>query len=154
MSDKINVPTPFLVKILHPSAQVPSKSTQEASGYDLCAVEYHLVDPGTWVAVPTGIAIELTPSYELQIRSRSGLAAKHGVTVLNSPGTIDSDYRGEIKVLLINHGTEPFEIMPGDRIAQAVLGLVWCPESLYLGTPTDQLSDTKRGTGGFGSTGT
>jgi dUTP pyrophosphatase len=99
--------------------------------------------------VPTGLVIALPSGYEAQVRPRSGLAAKHGVTVLNSPGTIDADYRGEINVLLINHGTSPFTIRRGERIAQMVIAAVVQVEL----TPVTSLSVTERGGGGFGSTG-
>jgi dUTP pyrophosphatase len=99
--------------------------------------------------VPTGLTIALPDGYEAQVRPRSGLAAKHGVTVLNAPGTVDADYRGEINVILINHGTEPFTIRRGERIAQMVIASVARAEFV----PKNQLSATDRGSGGFGSTG-
>jgi dUTP pyrophosphatase len=99
--------------------------------------------------VPTGLAIALPQGFEAQVRPRSGLAAKHGVTVLNSPGTIDADYRGEISVILINHGAEPFAIRRGERIAQMVIA----PVVQARLNPVDSLPDTGRGSGGFGSTG-
>jgi dUTP pyrophosphatase len=99
--------------------------------------------------IPTGLTIALPPGYEAQVRPRSGLAAKHGVTVLNSPGTIDADYRGEISVLLINHGTEPFTVRRGERIAQMVIAPVSRAELVL----SSSLSTTDRGSGGFGSTG-
>ena len=99
--------------------------------------------------VPTGMAIALPDGYEAQIRPRSGLAAKHGVTVLNSPGTVDADYRGEVKVLLINHGREPFTLHRGDRIAQMVVA----PVSAVTFVETEMLDETERGEGGHGSTG-
>src|SRR5262249_104089 len=105
--------------------------------------------PGKYVMVPTGLAIALPPGYEAQVRPRSGLAAKHGVTVLNSPGTIDADYRGEINVLLINHGEAPFSIPPAERIPPMVIAPVVQAELV----PATALSGTERGSGGFGSTG-
>ena len=131
---------------------LPSYATPGSAGLDLLAAVAVPVTlgPGTWDAIPTGLTIALPEGWEAQIRARSGLAFKFGVTVLNGPGTIDADYRGEIKVILINHGTSPFVINRGDRIAQMVIApaiqLVW-RESEYL-------PETGRGSGGFGSTGT
>ncbi len=105
--------------------------------------------PGTRAIVPCGFAMALPPGYEAQVRPRSGLAAKHGVTVLNAPGTIDADYRGEVKVILINHGDADFEIRRGDRIAQMVVA----PVSAVTFSERETLDDTERGAGGFGSTG-
>ncbi len=130
--------------------QTPARATPGSSGYDLFASVKGEIPPGGFAAVPTGIKIEIPAGYEGQVRPRSGLAAKHGVTVLNAPGTIDSDYRGEVKVLLINHGTEPFRYEPGMRIAQLVFAKVQAAEF----TVVDQIVDSSRGEGGFGSTGT
>jgi dUTP pyrophosphatase len=105
--------------------------------------------PGAFGKIPTGLALAIPEGFEAQVRPRSGLAAKHGVTVLNSPGTIDSDYRGEIEIILINHGKEPFTVKPGDRIAQ----LVFAPVQAAVFEETASLSRSERGTGGFGSTG-
>jgi dUTP pyrophosphatase len=105
--------------------------------------------PGARALVPTGLTIALPPGYEAQVRPRSGLAAKHGVTLLNTPGTIDADYRGEIGVILINHGDAPFSIRRGERIAQMVIASVVRAELV----PVDTLAATERGSGGFGSTG-
>ncbi len=105
--------------------------------------------PGEFKLVPCGFAIALPPGFEAQVRPRSGLASKHGVTVLNAPGTIDSDYRGEVKALLINHGREHFVVEPGMRIAQLVIAAV----ERVVWQPTDDLSSTARGAGGFGHTG-
>ena len=99
--------------------------------------------------MPTGVAIALPRGFEAQVRPRSGLAAKHGITVLNSPGTIDADYRGEIKVILINHGSQPFELSRGERIAQMVIA----PVTRAILHETDELTETERGAGGFGSSG-
>lgn len=147
----------FRIKKLNPCAVMPTKASKGAAGFDLYSVEYHLIDPGAWAAVGTGFAMAGPSFAELQIRPRSGLAAKHGVTVLNAPGTVDPDYRGEVKVLLINHGREPFEIQPGDRIAQMVIGGIWSTlaeeRPLEIGTFSDTLDETERGVGGFGSTG-
>lgn len=128
---------------------LPSYATSGASGLDLRASEDMLIPPGEWRAVPTGIRISLPLGYEAQIRPRSGLALKNGVTVLNSPGTVDSDYRGEIKVILINHGKEPFLVRKGDRIAQMVIAKVEQVEVVEV----EILDETERGEGGFGHTG-
>ena len=129
----------------------PSYQTIHSSGLDLhAALEKPLqLAPGERRLVPTGIAIALPPGYEAQVRPRSGLALRHGVTLLNSPGTIDSDYRGEIKALLINMGQEPYTIEPGARIAQ----LIFAPVSTIEWEPVDRLPSSVRGSGGFGSTG-
>ena len=129
--------------------RVPAYATADAAGLDLPAAEAVTLSPGGFASVPTGFEIELPRGYEAQVRPRSGLAARHGVTVLNSPGTIDADYRGEIRVLLINHGPEPFAVAPGDRIAQLVVAPV-CRVQVQL---VDALSSTERGAGGFGHTG-
>ncbi|RZN30936.1 dUTP diphosphatase [Bradyrhizobium sp. Leo121] len=132
---------------------LPTYQTADAAGLDLLAAvpeEMPLVlASGKYAMVPTGLTIALPPGYEAQVRPRSGLAAKHGVTVLNSPGTIDADYRGEINVLLINHGEAPFSIRRGERIAQMVIAPVVQAELV----PVTVLSSTERGSGGFGSTG-
>ena len=137
------------VKKLQDNAVIPQYQTKEAAGFDLHAIEDVVIKPGERKLIGTGLAFEIEFGYEVQIRPRSGLAFKHGITVLNSPGTIDSDYRGEIKVLLINHGNEPYEIKKGERIAQAVIAPVIQAEIIEV----DELSDTQRGAGGFGSTG-
>jgi dUTP pyrophosphatase len=134
---------------LHEDAVIPTRGTALAAGLDLCCVEEFILNPGDIKLVPTGLAMELPPSHEGQVRPRSGLAAKHGVTVLNSPGTIDEDYRGEIKVILINHGLRTFIGHKGDRIAQLVVAKVVIPEVVE----TTELSGTQRGESGFGSTG-
>ncbi|QNH71697.1 deoxyuridine 5'-triphosphate nucleotidohydrolase [Rhizobium phage V1VFA-S] len=140
------------VQLLDPKAQVPTYGSEEAAGADLYAAfdeEKRYVLPGERVLVPTGIAIELQPGTEAQVRPRSGLAAKHGITVLNTPGTIDSDYRGEIKVILFNTSLQAFEIKSGDRIAQLVIA----PVIRGVFEVAESLDDTSRGEGGFGSTG-
>jgi dUTP pyrophosphatase len=111
--------------------------------------EVTVIAPGARALVPCGFAMALPLGYEAQVRPRSGLAAKHGVTVLNAPGTIDADYRGEVKVILVNHGQEPFEIRRGDRIAQMVVA----PVSAVTFSERETLDETTRGAGGFGSTG-
>jgi len=137
------------IKKLNQNAQIPAYQTKEAAGFDLHSIEDTIINPGERKLIGTGLAFEIERGYEVQIRPRSGLAFKHGITVLNSPGTIDSDYRGEIKVLLINLGSEPFEIKCGERIAQAVVAPVIQAEIEEV----ENLSDTERGSGGFGSTG-
>ena len=137
------------IKKLKNEAVIPSYQTKEAAGFDLHSIEDVVLKPGERKLIGTGLAFEIEYGYEVQIRPRSGLAFKHGITVLNSPGTIDSDYRGEIKVLLINHSDEEFEIKKGDRIAQAVVASVIQAEIVEV----EELSSTERGEGGFGSTG-
>jgi dUTP pyrophosphatase len=136
---------------LSPLAQLPQYATAGSAGLDLsAAIEAPFaLAPGTFTLVPCGFAIELPPGYEAQVRPRSGLASKHGVTVLNAPGTIDSDYRGEVKVLLINHGLASFPITPGLRIAQLIVS----PVVRVAWDPSDTLSETARGAGGFGHSG-
>ncbi len=132
---------------------LPAYQTAQAAGFDLtAAVPAHApitLMPGAHVLVPTGLSIALPEGFEAQVRPRSGLAAKHGVTVLNSPGTIDADYRGEIQVILINHGVESVEIARGMRIAQIVVATVARASFIEV----DSLDETPRGIGGFGSTG-
>ena len=132
---------------------LPAYQSAHAAGLDLLAAVREnaplVLAPGKHAMVPTGLAIALPDGFEAQLRPRSGLAAKHGVTVLNSPGTIDADYRGEIQVILINHGAEPFTIKRGERIAQMVIA----PVVQAALVDVDELSATDRGTGGFGSTG-
>ena len=129
--------------------ELPAYATAGAAGLDLRAAETATLKPGARVLMPTGIAIALPQHTEAQVRPRSGLAVKHGVTVLNAPGTIDCDYRGEIKVPLINHGSEDFVIARGDRIAQMVIAEVVQAKLLEVAT----LDETRRGAGGFGSSG-
>ena len=143
--------TKVLVKRLNSKAQLPAYKTSGASGMDLMAfiAQPIKLPPNSSCLVPTGLSVAFSDSYELQIRPRSGLAAKNQVTVLNTPGTIDSDYRGEIKVILFNHGKEEFIINNKDRIAQMILA----PIVKMSLDETDDLPDTLRGEGGFGSTG-
>ena len=140
-----------LIKRLSPSVQLPSYKTNGASGMDLMAfIEQPIeLEPGKSCLVPTGLSVAFPEEYEIQIRPRSGLAAKNNITVLNTPGTIDSDYRGELKIILFNHGNENFLINNSDRIAQMILTPVIKME-LH---ETDELPKTVRGEGGFGSTG-
>lgn len=134
------------------SDSVPQYTSAHASGADIQAlIEAPLtLHPGERALVPTGIILEIPEGYEAQVRPRSGLAIRHGITVLNSPGTIDADYRGEVKIILINMGQEPFTIQNGDRIAQMVFAPVIRAEFYH----NPKLSETDRGSGGFGSTGT
>ncbi len=133
--------------------ELPKYETVLAAGADLRAAvpsdSPMVLEPGARALVPTGMAMALPAGYEAQIRPRSGLAYKHGITCLNTPGTIDADYRGEVKVLLINHGSEAFTISRGERIAQMVIAPITQPEFEIV----TALSDTARGSGGFGSTG-
>lgn len=130
---------------------LPRKMSEGASGFDLCAAvaEPVLLKPGERALIPTGIALQMPLQLEAQVRPRSGLAIKHGITCLNTPGTIDADYRGEIKVILINLGREDFIVARGERIAQLVFQTVPRVDLIE----TDQLDDTDRGSGGFGHTG-
>ncbi len=136
----------------HPDIILPEYATEHSAGMDIRAyipTDRIIIEPREWASIPTGLCIEVPVGMEVQIRPRSGLAFNHGVTVLNAPGTIDSDYRGEIHVALMNHNTIPFFVLNGDRIAQMVLAKVE-RACLYK---TDKLSNTSRGEGGFGSTG-
>ena len=132
---------------------LPAYETAHAAGMDLRAAVPDdapiVLQPASWAMIPTGLCIAVPEGHEAQVRPRSGLAAKHGVTCLNSPGTVDADYRGELKVILINHGPEPFTIRRGERIAQMLI----CPVVRAEWTEVDTLDQTGRGTGGFGSTG-
>ncbi|MGY6562937.1 MAG: dUTP diphosphatase [Luteibaculaceae bacterium] len=142
----------MIVKIVNSSAHpLPHYETSSSAGMDLRAncAEPVVLKPMERKIIPTGLFIELLPGYEAQIRPRSGLAAKHGITVLNSPGTIDADYRGEIGIILINLSTEEFTINPGDRIAQMVIAAY----TQVKWEVVENLSKTERGAGGFGSTG-
>jgi dUTP pyrophosphatase len=140
----------FCVKYtIDDEALVPFYATEEAAGCDLRSSVDTLVQAGCRELIPTGLKIEMPMGFEGQVRSRSGLAAKHGITVLNSPGTIDSDYRGEIKVILLNTSDQDFIINKGDRIAQLVFSQVF--RGLFQ--PVEIISSTDRGDGGFGSTG-
>lgn len=135
--------------LIHPNARVPQKSHDDDAGFDLFAVEEFVLNPQEYACIPTGLCIELPSGTEAQIRPRSGLAVKHGVTVLNTPGTIDAGYRGEIQVIMINHGKESLSILPGMRIAQMVI------KPIYDIAFTESLSleESARGEGGLGSSG-
>ena len=128
---------------------LPAYATAGAAGMDVVSAEDVTIAPGARHAVATGLALAIPEHFEVQVRPRSGLALKHGITVPNTPGTIDSDYRGELKVILINHGQDPFEIRRGDRVAQLVLA----PVTRAAWLLADELDETARGEGGFGSTG-
>ncbi|HEX2803091.1 MAG TPA: dUTP diphosphatase [Sphingomicrobium sp.] len=128
---------------------LPRYASEDAVGLDVAAAEDLILDPGQRHAVATGFAIEIPRGYEVQVRPRSGLAIKNGITCLNTPGTIDSDYRGEVKVILVNLGQEPFEVRRGERIAQLVPAPVLRADFVEVG----MLGESARGSGGFGSTG-
>ena len=151
MTNQISIP---LVPLPHfEGLQLPSYETTGSAGMDVRAAvpenEPITLNPGGRDMIPTGITIAIPHGFEVQVRPRSGLAAKHGITCLNTPGTIDSDYRGEVKVILVNLGDEPFVIQRGERIAQ----LVVAPVTQGLFEVVDSLDETARGKGGFGSTG-
>jgi len=148
---KVDVEISWLDPQASRDLKLPGYESELASGMDAPAAvsEPVTIEPGDIVLIPTGFAVALPPGYELQVRPRSGLAVKHGVTVINAPGTIDADYRGEIKVGLINHGKQPFTVERGDRIAQLILAPV-CQARLE---EVESLEETKRGAGGFGHTG-
>ena len=141
----------ILIKKLNPSVQLPSYKTNGASGMDLMAsIEKQInLEPGKSCLVPTGLSVAFPKEYEIQIRPRSGLAAKNNISILNTPGTIDSDYRGELKIIIFNHSNESFVINNNDRIAQMVLTPIMKMEL----EETHELPETIRGEGGFGSTG-
>jgi dUTP pyrophosphatase len=138
------------IQRIHPAATLPhyAHGPQEDAGMDLCAVEEVILEPQAPRTVATGLTIELPPGYEAQVRPRSGLALKHAISIPNAPGTIDPGYRGEIRVILINLGREPYTIHAGDRIAQMIVakyeGIEWVEETL---------AESQRGAGGFGSSG-
>lgn len=142
---------PILVKRLphFEGLELPEYATDGAAGMDVLAAEDVTLAPGARHAVATGLAVAIPHGFEIQVRPRSGLALKHGISVPNAPGTIDSDYRGEVKVILINHGSDTFEVRRGDRIAQ----LVVAPVTRGSWLKVDELDETVRGKGGFGSTG-
>ena len=140
-----------LIKKLNPAVELPAYKTNGASGVDLMAFieEPIKITPNSSCLVPTGLSVAFSEDYELQIRPRSGIAAKNSITVLNTPGTVDSDYRGEIKIILFNHGKEEFIINNKDRVAQTIL----TPVVKMKFEEVDNLPDTLRGESGFGSTG-
>jgi dUTP pyrophosphatase len=136
---------------LRPDARLPEAAhgPEEDAGLDLFAVDDVVLPAGGWEGVPTGLAIEIPPGFEGQVRPRSGLARKFGVTLLNSPGTIDPGYRGEVQVLMVNHGKQPSTVHKGDRIAQLILGAYAAVEWSIK----EELNQSRRAAGGFGSTG-
>ena len=144
--------TKILIKRLSKEVPLPKYETSGSSGMDLAAnINANIeINPGKTAIIPTGLALSIPKGFEVQIRPRSGLAANQKISVLNTPGTIDADYRGEIKVILINLGPEPFKVEKGLRIAQMIV----CPIVQAQLKEVDDLSETERGTGGFGSTGT
>ena len=148
-NSKNSVPVPVKRLPHFAGLTLPDYATPGAAGMDVLAAEDVTLAPGGRHAVATGLAMAIPPGFEIQVRPRSGLALKHGITVPNTPGTIDSDYRGELKVILINHGGDPFDIRRGDRVAQLVLAPVTRASWLTV----DELDETARGAGGFGSTG-
>lgn len=139
------------VRKLHPQAVVPAYMTEHAAGMDLCTVldAPVMLSPGERTLLPTGLAMEIPPGYEGQVRPRSGLALNKGLALVNSPGTIDADYRGEIGIIIINHGQESVEFQSGDRIAQLIIA----PVTQAVLVETVELSDSVRSCGGFGHTG-
>ena len=139
------------VKKLHPKAIVPVYMTEHAAGMDLCTVidTPVVLAPGERTLLPTGLAMEIPPGFEGQVRPRSGLALKKGIALVNSPGTIDADYRGEIGIIIINHGDDPVKFLPGDRIAQLIIA----PVTQAALVEVDELNDSTRSSGGFGHTG-
>jgi len=139
------------IKKLHPQAVIPAYMTEHAAGLDLCTViEAPVVlASGERTLLPTGLAMEIPPGFEGQVRPRSGLALKKGISLVNSPGTIDADYRGEIGIIIINHGAEPVEFLPGDRVAQLIIA----PVTQAILVEADELNDSVRSSGGFGHTG-
>ena len=139
---------PFLR--LDPELSAPQRAHHDDAGIDLSARVDTVIGPGEWATVPTGIAVAIPEGHAGLVAPRSGLAARHGISVVNGPGVVDSGYRGEIKVILINHGSDPIELSRGDRIAQLLVVPVQLPELVEV----DELSDSVRGAGGFGSSGT
>ncbi|HEU5377763.1 MAG TPA: dUTP diphosphatase [Ktedonobacteraceae bacterium] len=140
---------PVRIKRLHKSAQMPKYEHHGDSGADLYSVIDCVLQPFERRAIPTGLSAEVSPGYELQVRPKSGLALNCAVTVLNTPGTVDSNYRGEIKVILMNLGTDPYVVKAGQKVAQLVVAPVLAADFVEV----DELAESKRGAGGFGSTG-
>ena len=145
----MSIPITIKFKKLTPKAVIPSYAHPGDAGADLVAIGPHTLDPLQHLAIPTGLAAEIPQGYEMQVRPKSSLALKHGITLLNTPGTVEAGYRGEIKVILINLGPSRFEIVPGQRIAQIVIAPVIQARFVV----TESLNDSQRGEGGFGSTG-
>ncbi|WP_156842659.1 dUTP diphosphatase [Novosphingobium aquimarinum] len=149
MHSQDNIPVPVLRLPHFEGLELPAYATDGAAGMDVVSAEDVTIAPGARHAVATGLAMAIPPGFEIQVRPRSGLALKHGISVPNTPGTVDSDYRGEVKIILINHGETAFKVRRGDRIAQLVIAPVVRATWLKV----DELDDTERGEGGFGSTG-
>jgi len=139
------------VQRIHPEASLPEYQTMAAAGADVraCLTDDIVIKPGERVLVSTGLSLEVPDNHEIQVRPRSGLALKHGIGLVNSPGTIDADYRGELKIILVNWGTEDFQVRHGERIAQIVVAPVLRANFISV----DQLASSERGDRGFGSTG-
>ena len=137
------------VKLNSPDAKMPEYKKPGDSGMDVSSIENYILKPGEIKGISTGLSFEIPENYEIQVRPRSGLAIKHGITVLNTPGTIDSAFRGEVVCILINHGNKDFPISIGDRVAQIVL----CPITKAYLIVSEELDETERGAAGFGSTG-
>ena len=137
------------IKKLHPQAIIPKYQTTFSAGFDLHALDSHILKANERALISTGLAFEIESGFEVQVRPRSGLALKNGISVLNTPGTIDSDYRGEIKVILVNHSQEDFIIRKGDRIAQGVVNEI--TQAVFA--EVEKLSESQRGESGFGSSG-
>ena len=148
-SPPTEVPVPLKILPHGEGLPLPAYATDGAAGMDIVSAEDVTIAPGARHAVATGLAVAIPFGFEIQVRPRSGLALKHGITVPNTPCTIDSDYRGELKVILINHGSEPFGIVRGDRVAQLVIA----PVTRAAWLKVEELDATERGEGGFGSTG-
>lgn len=140
----------FRVKKLNPEAKLPARAHDTDAGWDVCSVSEGWLNPGEYRVVPTGLQVQIPEGWEIQVRSRSGLAAKYGISVLNSPGTIDAGYLGEIGIILINNGVDALYIKKGDRIAQLVPHKV---DKVTFLEAADDFAETERGTGGFGSSG-
>lgn len=147
----MELPIKVLIKRLAHATELPRRMTEHAAGFDLCAaISAPLtLEPGSIALIPCGFAMAVPPGYEAQVRPRSGLSSRHGITMINAPGTIDADYRGEVQVPLINHGRQAFVIERGMRIAQMLI----LPVPQVELTEVDSLDDTARGAGGFGHTG-
>ncbi len=149
MHSQNSVPVPVKRLENFEGLELPNYASEGAAGMDVLAAEDVTLEAGARHGVATGLAFAIPYGFEIQVRPRSGLALKHGITVANAPGTVDSDYRGEVRVILINHGDAAFEVKRGDRIAQLVLA----PVTRASWLPVDELDETARGEGGFGSTG-
>ena len=141
-----------MFQMVDPDAERPEYQTRGSAGFDFRAVGQHMIPPGATVMIPTGLRLRIPEGHEIQVRPRSGIALRTGLVMPNAPGTIDSDYRGEVQVLLRNLGDTPYQVNPGDRVAQGVL--VEVPRAAFVEVSDIPESETERGGGGFGSTGT